>query len=197
MLGGRPSGDGREGGPARPQLRRALARCGGSTRAFARTSGATSSAAATTPTTARCARRRGRGADAVQRPRHVDRQRGLLPAGLRGGPRARVVVDIGSNIGISALYFLTRNPACRCWLYEPVPRNVERLRANLRRLRGPLRAHGGAVADAARAGRVRRRGQRALRRHRGRARDARSRWRASASTRCSRRCSSRRRPWTS
>jgi FkbM family methyltransferase len=43
----------------------------------------------------------------------------------------RAVVDVGSNIGISALYFLTRNPHCRAWLYEPVPRNVERLRANL------------------------------------------------------------------
>ncbi len=43
----------------------------------------------------------------------------------------RVVVDIGSNIGISALYFLTRNGQSRCYLYEPVPRNVERLRANL------------------------------------------------------------------
>jgi FkbM family methyltransferase len=42
-----------------------------------------------------------------------------------------VVVDIGSNIGISALYFLTRNAYSRCWLYEPVPRNVERLRRNL------------------------------------------------------------------
>ncbi len=41
------------------------------------------------------------------------------------------VVDIGSNIGISALYFLTRNPHVRCHLFEPVPRNVERLRANL------------------------------------------------------------------
>ena len=44
---------------------------------------------------------------------------------------ARVVVDIGSNIGISAIYFLTRNSDCRVWLYEPVPRNVARLRANL------------------------------------------------------------------
>jgi FkbM family methyltransferase len=46
-------------------------------------------------------------------------------------PDVRVVVDLGSNIGISALYFLTRNPDCRCRLFEPVPRNVERLRANL------------------------------------------------------------------
>jgi FkbM family methyltransferase len=44
---------------------------------------------------------------------------------------ADVVVDVGSNIGISALFFLTRSPATRCWLYEPVPANVERLRANL------------------------------------------------------------------
>jgi FkbM family methyltransferase len=43
----------------------------------------------------------------------------------------RTVVDIGSNIGISALYFLTRTPESRCFLYEPVPRNVERLRENL------------------------------------------------------------------
>ena len=47
------------------------------------------------------------------------------------GSDARAVVDIGSNIGISALYFLTRNRFCQCWLYEPVPRNVERLRRNL------------------------------------------------------------------
>jgi FkbM family methyltransferase len=46
-------------------------------------------------------------------------------------PDVRVVFDLGSNIGISALYFLTRNPHCRCRLYEPVPRNVERLRENL------------------------------------------------------------------
>jgi FkbM family methyltransferase len=41
------------------------------------------------------------------------------------------VLDIGSNIGISALFFLTRNPRSRVWLYEPVPRNVRRLRENL------------------------------------------------------------------
>jgi FkbM family methyltransferase len=45
--------------------------------------------------------------------------------------RADVVVDIGSNIGLSALYFLTRSPAVRCHLFEPDPRNVERLFINL------------------------------------------------------------------
>ncbi len=44
----------------------------------------------------------------------------------------RTVVDFGSNIGLSALYFLTRNPHVRAYLYEPLPINVERLRNNLR-----------------------------------------------------------------
>ena len=42
-----------------------------------------------------------------------------------------LVVDFGSNIGISALYFLTRNPNVKAYLFEPVPRNVERLKENL------------------------------------------------------------------
>jgi FkbM family methyltransferase len=49
----------------------------------------------------------------------------------RVGDEAEVIVDIGSNIGISALYFLTRGEACHAYLYEPDPRNVARLRANL------------------------------------------------------------------
>ncbi len=43
-----------------------------------------------------------------------------------------VVVDFGSNIGISALYFLTRNPKMKVYLFEPVPLNIERLRKNLK-----------------------------------------------------------------
>ena len=43
-----------------------------------------------------------------------------------------VVVDFGSNIGISALYFLTRNSSIKVYLFEPVPRNIERLRKNLK-----------------------------------------------------------------
>ena len=43
-----------------------------------------------------------------------------------------VVVDFGSNIGISALYFLTRNPSMQVYLFEPVPSNIERLRENLK-----------------------------------------------------------------
>ena len=48
------------------------------------------------------------------------------------GPGLRYVLDIGSNIGISALFFLSRNDESRCILYEPDRRNIERLRENLR-----------------------------------------------------------------
>jgi FkbM family methyltransferase len=44
----------------------------------------------------------------------------------------KVVVDFGSNIGISALYFLTRNKESRCHLFEPVPENIKKLRDNLK-----------------------------------------------------------------
>jgi FkbM family methyltransferase len=43
----------------------------------------------------------------------------------------RTVVDVGSNIGISALYFLTLNRFSRSYLYEPNPKNIQRLRHNL------------------------------------------------------------------
>ena len=49
----------------------------------------------------------------------------------RAPAQTETVVDIGSNIGISALYFLTRGEACHAYLYEPDPRNAARLRANL------------------------------------------------------------------
>lgn len=52
------------------------------------------------------------------------------------GDRARVVVDFGSNIGLSALYFLTRNPDCYCYLYEPLPQNVDRLHKTLAAFEG-------------------------------------------------------------
>ncbi len=43
----------------------------------------------------------------------------------------KTVVDIGSNIGISALYFLTRNNFCKCYLFEPDPDNIVKLNKNL------------------------------------------------------------------
>jgi FkbM family methyltransferase len=59
----------------------------------------------------------------------------------------RVVVDLGSNIGISALYFLTRSPSTYCELYEPDPRNVSRLLINLERFGDRFTLHERAVAD--------------------------------------------------
>jgi FkbM family methyltransferase len=64
----------------------------------------------------------------------------------------RVAVDIGSNIGVSALYFLTRNVDTHCLCFEPVPRNVERLSANLAGFEDRFKVVQAAVAD--RAGRV-------------------------------------------
>lgn len=60
----------------------------------------------------------------------------------------KVIVDIGSNIGLSALYFLTRNPKSRCYLFEPVPENVLRLQQNLAQFRERYTLDTSAVADA-------------------------------------------------
>jgi FkbM family methyltransferase len=45
--------------------------------------------------------------------------------------RARVVVDFGANIGVSAAYFLTRNADAQVYCFEPLPQNIGRLRQNL------------------------------------------------------------------
>ncbi len=52
------------------------------------------------------------------------------------GKKIKVFVDIGANIGISSLYFLTRNNLCRGYLYEPVPENLLKLNDNLKGLLG-------------------------------------------------------------
>jgi FkbM family methyltransferase len=43
----------------------------------------------------------------------------------------KVIVDFGSNIGISAAFFLSRRPDAVIYCHEPVPRNIERLKQNL------------------------------------------------------------------
>jgi FkbM family methyltransferase len=55
----------------------------------------------------------------------------FLARDYRTDERPKVIVDFGSNIGLSAAYFLSRNAENRIHLFEPVPRNVERLRHNL------------------------------------------------------------------
>ena len=59
----------------------------------------------------------------------------------------KVVVDIGSNIGISALYFLTRNKCSKCYLFEPVPENTRKIRSNLKQFNGRFDLNEAAVAD--------------------------------------------------
>ena len=57
------------------------------------------------------------------------------------------IIDIGSNIGISALYFLSRNPETKVVLYEPNPVNLEKLRKNLSGHTDRVIIHEEAVAD--------------------------------------------------
>lgn len=61
----------------------------------------------------------------------------------------RFVLDLGSNIGISALYFLSRNQESKCILYEPDRRNVDKLKRNLAGLEHRYTLVEAAVADHA------------------------------------------------
>lgn len=63
------------------------------------------------------------------------------------GEDVNVVVDLGSNIGISALYFLTRNEKSKCYLYEPVPENIKKLKKTLSDYSGRYFLHEVAVSD--------------------------------------------------
>jgi FkbM family methyltransferase len=48
----------------------------------------------------------------------------------------KVAVDVGANVGIASLYFLTRNAAVRSYCVEPNPHNVARLRPLLAQFEG-------------------------------------------------------------
>lgn len=45
--------------------------------------------------------------------------------------RPKIYVDFGSNVGISTLYWLSRNRENFVYCFEPLPQNVERLTINL------------------------------------------------------------------
>jgi FkbM family methyltransferase len=64
----------------------------------------------------------------------------------RSGASASVILDLGANIGISAAYFLSRNPKAFIHLYEPVERNRDRLHANLAPFTGRYAVHAQAVS---------------------------------------------------
>jgi hypothetical protein len=60
----------------------------------------------------------------------------------------RVIVDFGSNIGISAAYFLSFAPKSFVYLYEPLRSNIERLQDNLRQFEGRYALQEVAVGQA-------------------------------------------------
>ena len=62
--------------------------------------------------------------------RQVYRPGLLAPSQLSPDP---VVIDIGGNIGASAVYFLTQMPTARCLVFEPEPDNYALLKTNLKR----------------------------------------------------------------
>ena len=59
---------------------------------------------------------------------------------------ARIVVDLGTNIGVSALFFMTRRPDVHVYCYEPDSRNIPRLRATLAGLEDRYELTAAAVA---------------------------------------------------
>ena len=60
-------------------------------------------------------------------------------------PSDKVIVDYGSNIGISAAYFLSRNTDSFIYLFEPVPQNLQLLKTNMERFAGRYSLHEVAV----------------------------------------------------
>jgi FkbM family methyltransferase len=60
---------------------------------------------------------------------------------------ARAIVDIGSNIGLSTLYWLTRSPLTHVYCYEPAPKSYQRLLDNLSPYAGRFTPHEAAVSD--------------------------------------------------
>lgn len=58
----------------------------------------------------------------------------------------RVIVDIGANIGLSSLRFLTRCPEARVVMFEPDPRNIARLKKQLAGFEDRYELHEKAVA---------------------------------------------------
>jgi FkbM family methyltransferase len=59
----------------------------------------------------------------------------------------KTVVDIGSNIGLSTFYWLTRNPSCFVYCYEPSPISYHRLLSNLGPWQGRFAAFQAAVSN--------------------------------------------------
>jgi FkbM family methyltransferase len=57
----------------------------------------------------------------------------------------KIIIDFGSNIGISAAYFLSASEGSFCYLFEPLPMNVSRLKKNLEKFEGRYKLECAAV----------------------------------------------------
>ncbi len=57
------------------------------------------------------------------------------------------VVDIGSNIGLSCIYWLTRNSHCKVYSYEPSTTNFNRLEKNLNYFKNRCKLNNFAISD--------------------------------------------------
>jgi FkbM family methyltransferase len=64
------------------------------------------------------------------------------------GGREQVVVDFGSNIGISTIFFLTRHPKNFVYCFEPLPQNIQKLETNLADFEGRYHLSPKAVGEA-------------------------------------------------
>ena len=50
---------------------------------------------------------------------------------VKGAETARLIVDLGANVGYSCIYFLERYPQAHLIAFEPHPHHIERLKTNL------------------------------------------------------------------
>lgn len=62
--------------------------------------------------------------------------------------KEQVIVDFGSNIGISTIFFLTRNPNNFVYCFEPLPQNIQKLKSNLASFEGRYYLNPRAVGEA-------------------------------------------------
>ena len=60
---------------------------------------------------------------------------------------SKVVLDVGANIGLSALYFLSRNPDAHVYAYEPAPPTFTKLVDNLAPFEQRVSLKSAAVSD--------------------------------------------------
>lgn len=72
----------------------------------------------------------------------------FLRGDYESGTRNSVVVDFGSNIGLSAAYFLSRNSNAFCYCYEPLPQNIERFERNTKQFHGRCELNRVAVGES-------------------------------------------------